>query len=97
MYQHVNICLIKDINIADYISNLIKHPINTEYLKYEQNLLVGEIPFGLYEFYDNEIAKQNDLLRIIRLMGIESFVQNGIKKNLYDNLKKDILHVFYII
>ena len=90
-------CLIKDINIADYISNLIKHPINTEYLKYEQNLLVGEIPFGLYEFYDNEIAKQNDLLRIIRLMGIESFVQNGIKKNLYDNLKKDILHVFYII
>ena len=42
-----------DINIADYISNLIKHPINTEYLKYEQNLLVGEIPFGLYDFYDN--------------------------------------------
>ena len=74
---------------------MIKHPINTEYLKYEQNLLVGEIPFGLYEFYDNEIAKQNDLIRIIRLMGIESFVQNGIKKNLYDNLKKDILHVFY--
>lgn len=62
-------------------------------MKYEQNLLVGEIPFGLYDFYDNEIAKQSDLIRVIRLMGIETFVQNGIKKNVYDNLKKDILHV----
>lgn len=73
---------------------MIKHPINTEYLKYEQNLLVGEIPFGLYEFYDNEIAKQSDIIRVIRLLGIESYVQNGIKKNVYDNIKRDILHVY---
>lgn len=37
------------------------------------------------------------MIRIIRLLCIESFVQNGVKKNNYDSIKRDILHVRPII
>jgi hypothetical protein len=81
------------INIADHISNIIKHPIYIEYLRNEQSLLAGEEPTFLYDFYENEIAKQSDMIRLVRLMCVESLVQNGIKAKNYDGVKRDLLNV----
>jgi hypothetical protein len=81
------------INIADYLSNIQKHPFFTEYLKNEQTLLADDVPNFIYDFYENEIAKQNDMLRLLRLMSIESIVQNGLKPKLYDAMKRDFLSV----
>ena len=75
------------INIADYISNIIKHPIYTEYLRNEQSILAGELPSLLYDFYEGETAKQSDMVKLVRLMCVESLVQNGIKPKNYDGIK----------
>lgn len=82
------------IHIADYISNIIKHPFYTEYLRYEQNLLVGgDVPNFLYEYYENEIGKQSDISKVVRLMCIESLIQNGLKAKTYDSMKRDFVNV----
>lgn len=65
----------------------------TEYLKNEQNMLTGEIPEKIHEFFSNEFAKQSDMNKVVRLMCIESLVQNGISPKLYDNLKLEFLRV----
>ncbi len=83
------------INLADYISNIIKHPLFTEYLRYEQNLLVGgDTPNFIYDFYESEIAKQVPICKVLRLVCIESIIQNGLKSKVYDSMKRDILHVY---
>jgi hypothetical protein len=81
------------VNIADYISNIIKTPIYGEYLRNEQSLLAGEVPTYLYEFYENENAKQSEMQKLLRLMCIESLVQNGIKTKNYDQIKRDFINV----
>ena len=83
------------INLADYISNIIKHSFFIQYLRFEQNLLVGyEPPNFIYDFYENEIAKQTDMTKVLRLMCLESLVHNGLKPKLYDNIKRDFLNSF---
>ena len=85
------------INLADHISNIIKHPFYIEFLRYEQNLLVGgDSPNFIYDFYEKEIAQQSDLVRILRLMCLESLIQNGIKPKLYDSIKRDLLSVRFL-
>lgn len=81
--------------LADYISNIIKLPFCTEYLRYEQNLLVGgDCPNFIYDFYENEIAKQTDICKILRLMCIESLIHNGLKNKQYDMLKRELIHAY---
>lgn len=82
------------INIADYISNIIKHPTYSEYLRYEQNLLGGgDVPNLIYEYYENEMGKQSDICKVVRLMCVESLIHNGLKTKLYDQMKREFLHV----
>jgi len=56
-------------------------------------MLTGEIPERIHEFISNEFSKQNDYNKILRLMCIESLVQNGISPKFYDNLKLEFLRV----
>jgi hypothetical protein len=83
------------IHIADFISNIIKHPSYIEYLRYEQNLLVGgDLPNFLYEYYDSEQAKRSDITKIARLSCLESLIHNGMRPKLYDSFKRDFLNVY---
>jgi hypothetical protein len=81
------------VNIADYISNIIKTPLYGEYLRNEQSLLAGEVPNYLYDFYENETGKQSEMQKLLRLMCIESLVQNGLRAKNYDQLKRDFINV----
>jgi hypothetical protein len=81
------------INIADYISNFLKTPIYGEYLRNEQSLLGGEVPANIYDFYESETAKQADMQKLLRLMCLESLVQNGLRAKSYDQIKRDFLNV----
>ena len=60
-------------------------------------MLTGEIPEKINEFISNEFAKQSDINKIVRLICIESLVQNGISPKLYDNMKLEFLRVINLI
>jgi len=83
--------------LAEHLTNSTKHPIFSEILRMEQYMLYDELPTYIYEFYESEIAKQSDLITLMRVMCIESLVHNGMKPKLYDQLKRDFLNVSLFI
>jgi len=81
--------------LAEFLTKNTKHPIFSEILRMEQYMLYDELPTYIYEFYESEIAKQTDLIQLLRIMCIESLVHNGLKSKVYDQLKRDFLSVIY--
>ncbi|MCQ2817851.1 MAG: Sec1 family protein [archaeon] len=77
------------IPIIEYINEDRAVPINQERTKFEQLLVVDDPPENLHEFYDNQVARQQDLYNILRLMIIESITRGGIED--YTKIKKDML------
>ena len=87
--------LINQINLASYILQKQEHPKNIEMTRLEQYLLADEeYPSNLHDFYDREIGKKTDYKLILKLLCLESLTQGGIKKNYYDELKRDFLTVY---
>ena len=90
--------LMNHVCLADYITKKTKHPIFAEIIRMEQYMLYDDLPAHLYEFYESEIAKQSDMVVLLRIMCIESLVHNGLKPKLYDSIKRDFMNVkFYFI
>lgn len=89
--------VVAHINIADYISNILKNPIYTSSLRCEQLLLVGELPSNLHAFFENQLSQQENFYHVVRLMCLESLVFNGFKGKILDSLKRDFLLVFILI
>lgn len=56
-------------------------------------MLTGEIPEKLSDFISNELAKQSDMQKIIRIICLQSLIQNGLAPKTYDSLKFEILRV----
>jgi len=87
--------LMRHISIADHLSKIISHPLHKKYVEFEQILLgSGELPNGLHEFIENEMAKKVDMYKILRLICLESIVLNGIKNKFYDQIKKDFINIY---
>ena len=80
------------ISLAEYITKTQQVPTYKEYIQFEQLLLAGDLPQMLHEYYEKEMGKQNDLYKILRLMIIESLVQNGIEN--YASIKKDATLIY---
>lgn len=87
--------LMNHVCLADYITKKTKHPIFAEIIRMEQYMLYDDLPAHLYEFYESEIAKQSDMVVLLRIMCIESLVHNGLKPKLYDSIKRDFMNVFF--
>ena len=84
--------LVMNENLMNFV---IEPLIDKEHLKYiekEQLLLSGEIPDNLYNYYDEILCEQKDLISLIKLMIIESLTQNGIQG--YQKLKREILNIY---
>ena len=80
---------------ANYFGDLIKKETGKsakEYIQFEQLLLAGDLPQMLHEYYEKEMGKQNDIYKILRLMIIESLVQNGVEN--YSTIKKDAALIY---
>ncbi len=86
--------LTDNINIADYLSQKQKEPINRLCYLFEQQLLFGELPIELHEFYNNYLCKKNDKNILLRLICLESLCQSGIKSKYYDVLKRDYINTY---
>ena len=86
--------LTDNINIADYLSQKQKEPINRLCYLFEQQLLLGELPIELHEFYNNYLCKKNDKNMLLRLICLESLCQSGIKSKYYDVLKRDYINTY---
>jgi hypothetical protein len=83
--------------LAEFLTKSTKHPIFSEILRMEQYMLYDELPTYIYEFYESEIAKQTDLIQLLRIMCIESLIHNGLKPKVYDQLKRDFLSVRFFL
>ena len=80
------------ISLAEYITKTQQVPTYKEYIQFEQLLLAGDLPQMLHEYYEKEMGKQNDIYKILRLMIIESLVQNGVEN--YSQIKKDATLIY---
>ena len=85
----------KIIMLENIINYLIKSKENNLYLNYiekEQLMLAGDLPYNLYNYYEEHLYEQRDIKSLIKLMVIESLTQNGIKD--YQKLKREILNIY---
>ena len=81
--------------LENLINYLIKSKENNLYLNYiekEQLMLAGDLPYNLYNYYEEHLYEQRDIKSLIKLMVIESLTQNGIKD--YQKLKREILNIY---
>lgn len=81
--------MIEHISLANYITHNQNNPGYLEYLKFEQLMLAGDLPENLHDYYEKEIGKQTNLYKILKLLCLESILQNGIED--YSKIKKDIM------
>jgi hypothetical protein len=86
--------LTDNINIADFLSQKQKNPFYSVYVLFEQQLLLGELPNQLHEFYSDYLCKKEDKNLILRFMCLESISQSGIKSKYYDSLKRDFIKTY---
>ena len=86
--RHLSTCR----NILYHIDASVSEPQYTEYKKYEQLLLTGEMPSNLHLYYEDYICDKRDLNKILKLMVIESLTQGGIQN--YNSIKRDILNIY---
>ena len=82
------------INIADYLSQQQKTPFYSVYVLFEQQLLFGELPNQLHEYYSDHLCKKEDKNIILRFICLESISQSGIKSKYYDTLKRDFINTY---
>ncbi len=82
------------INIADYLSQQQKNPFYSVYVLFEQQLLFGELPNQLHEYYSDHLCKKEDKNIILRFICLESISQSGIKSKYYDTLKRDFINTY---
>ena len=77
------------------LSQILNSFDNTKYLQYiekEQTLLTGDFPPNLHLYYEDYICDKRDLIKILKLMVIESLTQGGIQN--YNDIKRDILNIY---
>lgn len=86
--------LTNHINLADYIVQQQKVPQYRLTLQFEQNLLIGELPSKLHDYYDSQINLKGDKFKLLKLICLESLIQCGIKGKIYDKLKRDFLNTY---
>ena len=86
--------LTDNINIADFLSQKQKNPFYRLCYLFEQQLLLGELPKELHEFYSDYLSKKSDKDLILKLICLESLCQSGIKSKYYDTLKRDYINTY---
>ena len=82
------------LNLAEHISKTKKLPKEQLFLFYEQTLL-GETPSTFFESIEDEIAIKGDLYKIIRIISLYSLINGGIKNKLYDQIKIDLINIYF--
>ena len=91
-YTNVRADFEKNERLLDFVINSLKDEDLIRYREKEQILLSGEMPERLHEFYDEHLCQQKDLIKLIKLMIIESLTQNGIEG--YPQLKREIINIY---
>ena len=79
-------------NIINYIVKPIRDSNYLKFIEKEQLMLAGDLPNNLYNYYDEHLCEQRDLISLIKLMILESLTQNGVKD--YQKLKREILNIY---
>ena len=79
------------INIAEFISQSISHPLFKRRLNLEQLMLSDEFDIEeILNFIDNEINKKGNLYSILKLIIIQCQINGGLKEKILNKYKKDI-------
>ena len=86
--------LTDNIYIADFLAQKKNNPFYNVYLSFEQQLILGELPNQLHEFYSDHLCKKEDKNLLLKFICLESISQSGIKSKYYDSLKRDFINTY---
>ena len=64
------------------------------YRTYEQSILLLENLNTLQDFYESEMGKKKPYEKILKLICLQSLIQNGIRNKQYEYLKKEFLSIY---
>ena len=87
-YINDNILIVNDLKLKFLTPNEIL------YRTYEQNILSLDDSNTLQDFYENEMGKKKPYEKILKLICLQSLINNGIKTKQYDYLKKEFLSIY---
>ena len=88
------ISLSNHLKLTDFVTQKMKFPIYKFYQNFEKNLLKGELPNKLHDFYEDEIGKKSDEYNLLKLICLESVINSGIRFKIYEQMKKDFLTTY---
>ena len=81
------------INIADKISSEMKTISFYRNLSIEQGIIIGAKTNQSLDHLEVLIALQRNLNKILRLLSLQSLVDNGLKQKTWDFFRREILQV----
>ena len=73
----------------------MKSPVFYRNLNIEQGIIIGAKSNQSLDHLELLIGLQAPLNKILRLLCLQSLVDNGIKAKYYDHLRREILQVIY--
>lgn len=85
------------INIADKVSSEMKTISFYRNLNIEQGIIIGAKTAQSLDHVEVLIALQKNLNKVLRLLSLQSLVDNGLKAKNWDFLRREILQVDIIL
>lgn len=82
------------INIADKVSSEMKTISFYRNLTIEQGIIIGAKTAQSLDHVEVLIALQKNLNKVLRLLSLQSLVDNGLKAKNWDFLRREILQVY---
>jgi hypothetical protein len=85
-----------DINIVQYINVLIGKNSFRKYVQTQLAILAGDDEKTTLVYIEEMIDRQEPLIKVLRLLCLQSLTQNGLKKSVYENMRRDIVQSYGI-
>lgn len=93
-YQAESQSLKMQTGLAEEIMKFTRSESFGRMLEVQQNLLAGTDPANLHENIEELIARDAPLTTVLRLLGLESCMANGIRQRDLDHFKRQILQAY---
>lgn len=82
------------INIVQYINALIGKTAFRKYVQTQLGILAGDDEKTTLAYIEEMIDRQEPLIKVLRLLCLQSLTQNGLKKGVFENIRRDIIQSY---
>jgi len=79
------------VEVRKHLDELMEKPSSYKQVKVEQSIVNGDMKSQeVIDYIEAQIGKQANLTKVLKMLCLHSLVENGLKVNVLENLKKDI-------